>query len=307
VLPRFSIVKQRTAAIDTVLLNLSWGTLVLGFTISRKPLVVDFEDELYPQQRSRNLFAITLLVAVHLILAYLLLTKKVDHPIKKGEEDGQLVFFDLQSKIQSNKPKPPKTQPEKKRQQVVQRQNAITVPRPAVESIQTNSPIPAEPVVDTMAQVIAAREKRRALEQDAAQQNSEAQAASQGPSESDQAMARIKENIAKANYNRKGTNGIFQVLSKGVQNGRFSFRGWTNDPRESTRQTYEVDAGIGGDVELAMVRRMIELIREHYKGDFYWDSQRLGRAVQMSARPADNAELERFLMKEIFEDKSIGH
>ena len=302
-LPRFSIVKQRTAAIDTVLLNLSWGTLVLGFTISRKPLVVDFEDELYPQQRGRNMFAITILVLVHCIIAYLLLTKKVEHPLKQGAEDGQLVFFDLQAKNLSDKPKPPKTQPEKKAQRQAPSPNAITVPHPAVESIQSISPVPAEPVVDTMSQVAAARERRRRLEEQAAQQNSEAQIASQGPSENDQAMARIKANIQAANYSRKGTNGIFQVLNKGVQTGRFSFRGWTNDPRDSTHQTYEVDAGVGGDVEMALIRRMIQLIREHYKGDFNWDSQRLGRVVQLSARPEDTAMLETFMMKEFFDRK----
>ena len=304
-LPRFSLVKQRTATDDTVLLNLSWGTLVLGFTITRKPLVVDFEDELYPQQRGRNTVAIVLLVLVHFIVAYLLLSKKVEHPLKQGAEDGQLVFFDLQAKNLSDKPKPPKTQPEKKSQHQAPRPNTISAPRPAVESIKTNSPVPAQPVVDTMALVTAARERRHALEEQAAQQNSEAQVASQGPSENDLAMARIKANIQAATYSRKGTNGIFQVLSKGVQNGRFSFRGWTNDPRESTRQTYEVDAGVGGDVELAMIRRMIELIREHYKGDFNWESQRLGRVIQLSARPADNAELEIFLRKEIFDTKSM--
>lgn len=302
-LPRFSIVKQRTADIDTVLLNLSWGTLVLGFTISRKPLEVDFEDELYPQQRGRNLFAISLLVLVHVILAYLLLTKKVDHPLKQGIEDGQLVFFDLQAKNQSDKPKPPKTQPEKKAQKQAPTPNSITQARPTVESIQSISPVAAEPVVDTMSQVAAARERRRALEAEAAQENSEAQTASHGPSENDLAMARIKANIQAANFSRKGTNGIFQVLDKGVQTGRFSFRGWTNDPRESTRQTYEVDAGVGGDVELALVRRMILLIREHYKGDFNWESQRLARVVQLSARPEDNAMLEAFMMKEFFERK----
>ena len=302
-LPRFSLVKQRTATDDTVLLNLSWGTLVLGFTISRKPLEVDFEDELYPQQRGRNIFAITLLVLVHLILAYFLLTKKVDHPIKQGVEEGQLVFFDLPAKKQSDKPKPPKTQPEKKARKQAPSPNAITQAKPAVESIQSISPVASAPVVDTMGQVAAARAHRRELEEQAAQQNSEAQIASHGPSENDLAMARIKANIQSANFSRKGTNGIFQVLDKGVQTGRFSFRGWTNDPRESTRQTYEVDAGVGGDVELALVRRMILLIREHYKGEFNWESQRLGRVIQLSARPEDNAMLETFMMKEFFERK----
>jgi hypothetical protein len=297
VLPRFSIVKQRTAAIDTVLLNLSWGTLVLGFTISRKPLEIDFEDELYPHQRTRNIVAITFMVLVHIIVAYLLLTKKVDHPIKQGEKDGQLVFFDLQAKQESEKPKPPKTQPEKRPQKQAPRPNTITQAKPAVESIQSISPVATAPVVDTMAQVAAARARRQALEDDAAREN-QAQVASQGPSENDIAMARIKANIQAANYNRKGNGGVFQITHMGVQSGSFIFRGWTNAPGESTRQTYEVDAGIGGDVKLAIIRRMIQLIRDRFTGDFTWESDRLGRDITLSARLKDNAELETFMLKE---------
>jgi hypothetical protein len=42
------------------------------------------------------------------------------------------------------------------------------------------------------------------------------------------------------------------------------------------------------------------LIREHYQGDFNWDSQRLGRTIIKSARIEDNTELEEFLMMEFF-------
>jgi hypothetical protein len=62
----------------------------------------------------------------------------------------------------------------------------------------------------------------------------------------------------------------------------------------------EVRAGPDGDVEKAMVRRMIELIRQHYSGDFNFRSQRLDRIVVLSARPADQAELEAFLARELF-------
>jgi hypothetical protein len=62
-----------------------------------------------------------------------------------------------------------------------------------------------------------------------------------------------------------------------------------------------VDAGLHGDVELAIVRKMIELIRTHYNGDFNWDSRRLGRVVVLSARLEDTAGLEAFMMKEFFE------
>ena len=50
----------------------------------------------------------------------------------------------------------------------------------------------------------------------------------------------------------------------------------------------------------AMVRRMIELIRTHYTGDFNWESHRLQRVVVLSARKEDQGELEDFLMREFF-------
>jgi hypothetical protein len=49
-----------------------------------------------------------------------------------------------------------------------------------------------------------------------------------------------------------------------------------------------------------MVKRMIKLIREHYQGDFNWDSHRLNRVVNLSARPQDNAGLEEFMLMEFF-------
>jgi hypothetical protein len=61
-----------------------------------------------------------------------------------------------------------------------------------------------------------------------------------------------------------------------------------------------VEAGRGEDIRLVMIRRMIAIVREHYDGDFDWISNRLGRTVTLSARPADNAALEDFLMKEFF-------
>ena len=57
--------------------------------------------------------------------------------------------------------------------------------------------------------------------------------------------------------------------------------------------------GRGRDVELAIVRRMIELIRTHYSGDFQWESNRLGRIVVLP-RGGRRPGLEEFLQKEFF-------
>ncbi len=66
------------------------------------------------------------------------------------------------------------------------------------------------------------------------------------------------------------------------------------------REFIEVDAGLNGDIERAVVQRMIELIRRYYSGNFNWESLRLGRTVVLSARPEHQQELEDFLIKEFF-------
>ena len=99
---------------------------------------------------------------------------------------------------------------------------------------------------------------------------------------------------------REGVGGVFQILHMGTRTGQFAFNGWRPEARSQWREVYEVDAGLNGNLELAMVRRMIELIRTHYKGDFKWESHRLDRVVTLSARPEDSEGLEDFLMREFF-------
>ena len=57
--------------------------------------------------------------------------------------------------------------------------------------------------------------------------------------------------------------------------------------------------GENPSIDLAIVRRMIGIIRETQKGDFVWRTG-AGRSVTLSARPEDNAALEDFLMDEMF-------
>lgn len=99
---------------------------------------------------------------------------------------------------------------------------------------------------------------------------------------------------------REGVGGVFQILHMGTRTGQFAFNGWRPEARSQWREVYEVDAGLNGNLELAMVRRMIELIRTHYKGDFKWESHRLDRVVTLSARPEDSEGLEDFLLREFF-------
>lgn len=155
-------------------------------------------------------------------------------------------------------------------------------------------PAPAShsaPPTDMMAYVNAARARRHAAEHE----NADTSASEHEPSEDEIRLANIKRNLQP-----QGTNGVFQILSIGIHSAEYSFRGWITDYSYSRRQVIEVEAGPHEDIEHAIIRSMIELIRKYYKADFNWESQRLHRVVVLSARPEDNAGLEDFLMREFF-------
>jgi outer membrane biosynthesis protein TonB len=99
---------------------------------------------------------------------------------------------------------------------------------------------------------------------------------------------------------RQPGGGIFQITSLHYSNAEFLFFGWNKDIRRNTTQRIEVRKGEYGDIKQAVIQRMIAIIREHESGDFLWESERLGRDVVLSARPADNAGLEDFLWREFF-------
>lgn len=100
--------------------------------------------------------------------------------------------------------------------------------------------------------------------------------------------------------------GIFQLERVGYTSAEFTFFGWNKDIRRRARQTIEVQIGANPDIRIAVVRRMIVIIREHESEDFVWVSPRLGREVTLSARPRDNAGLEEFLVKEFFPEQRPG-
>jgi len=99
---------------------------------------------------------------------------------------------------------------------------------------------------------------------------------------------------------RQRGGGMFQIQRKGYNDAEFFFYGWNKDIRRNSQQMIEVSRGNNPTIEIAIVRRMIAIIREHVSGDFTWESERLNRDITLSARAADNAGLEDFLMLEFF-------
>lgn len=156
-------------------------------------------------------------------------------------------------------------------------------------------PAPArQPEFDMSALIAANRERRLAREREMAR---EPAAASGAPGNA--GASNLARNLASLSE-RDGTGGIFQILRVGPRTAEFSFRGWRMQSRRQWREVIEVVAGPDGDIERAIVRRMIALIREHKTGDFDWESHRLGRVVVLSAAPEHNDELEAYLMREFF-------
>lgn len=156
------------------------------------------------------------------------------------------------------------------------------------------------PPMDFATALEARRAQRQAQENFYAQQNADARSTERELTSAEKADAAFKRNAQTLGQSRDGTSGVFQIKSKGQRYAAFSFRGWTTDRANAKSELIEVDAGLGGDVDAAIVRKMIELIRVHYQGNFNWESHRLGRVVVLSARKEDQAGLEAFLIKEFF-------
>jgi outer membrane biosynthesis protein TonB len=173
---------------------------------------------------------------------------------------------------------------------------APKAPQVPVEPVPIPAPTPAPPV-DMLAMIEARRAQRRAAEAAAARGNP---SQTGDPSKDDNSpTASLNRNLQSLS-GREGVGGVFQILRKGTRTAEFAFNGWRPDSQRKWREVIEVDAGLNGNVELAIVKRMIELIRTHYSGDFQWESHRLGRVVNLSARPEDTEGLEDFMMREFF-------
>ncbi|HUP30022.1 MAG TPA: hypothetical protein VM122_07615 [Usitatibacter sp.] len=178
----------------------------------------------------------------------------------------------------------------------VPRPPTVSRPRPeapptARAEVPAESPRPtpsAPPEVDMMAAIEARRASRRA-----------ADAGRGAPPPTAGAEDAATRNL-RTLTGGEGVGGVFEILEKGTRRGTFVFNGWRQEARGKWRTVIEVDAGQGGNVELAMVQRMIVLIREYYSGDFKWESHRLDRIVTLSARIEDTAGLEEFMMREFF-------
>lgn len=195
-------------------------------------------------------------------------------------------------------PRPAQTPPSRpqSKPKAVEKPSKPRAPVPAQEVAKTKAP--PQPTADApmdLSDYINQAKARRRAEGLFDTPDAAPAAAAKQPSADEIRMANIRRNLQ-----TPGTSGIFQILRIGPRTAEFSFRAWTTGQSNPRLQMIQVEAGPEGDVERAIIRRMIQLIREHYKEDFNWESHRLHRVVVLSAREKDTAGLEDFLMREFF-------
>jgi hypothetical protein len=97
-------------------------------------------------------------------------------------------------------------------------------------------------------------------------------------------------------------HGSFDIRRRGYDYAEFMFKGWNENFRREGLQLIDVQKGDHGDIDIAVVRSIIAIIRRTESGDFTWYSHRLGKALTLSARPRDNGFLEEFILKEFYDD-----
>jgi hypothetical protein len=192
-------------------------------------------------------------------------------------------------------------EPEQAAAKKIEVAKAAKTPPPPKQITQRDTPAASKPKLETyvppvqatmtpppeqdMSEMIA---KRRA-----AREANNPQPAPPAPAESEneRALRIAKANIAgaqgrSAGGDRDDTGGIFSV-DKSYHSAEVKFRGWNTNFKRNWLQQIHVEQGAEQDIETAVVKEMIKIIRKEKQGDFPWESRRLGKVVTLSARKED--------------------
>lgn len=293
-----------------------------------KPLNLDSENQLVAKKGdaqlrldvSRNiLIAILLSLLIHLIVLFVVKMK----PVEVGEAPSAITV--TLNNVEPPPPPPPhqaktpkpdlKKEPAKvikKQKKIITTEAKSTFKVPVTKSLNEDpkpitepksDPIPVKsaveipvipPGMDMNDYLKSQREKRRIALGLNSKDFNDSVSGKHELTASEKRDEIIKQNL------KNGQNGIFQILNLNTYSAQFSFRGWTNDYSNAKKQVISVEIGAGEDIQRAVVKRMIMLIRQYYDGDFNWESYRLGHTVVLSAKLADSDALEAFLIKEFF-------
>jgi hypothetical protein len=262
-------------------------------------------------QGGANRTGLIVTLALHLLLVavWLFQPKAERHAPPRA---GQAVVW--LPPLKPNKPTPQAAQPAPKESATTAppmpkiTQPRIIVPRlpdtitlPKEKHVEEPKPKPKEetkpqPEETDMAAYIEKRRQARGARSEQPAEESDAQRGMRN------ALANIAAVNGRGGQDPNETGGVFSVTNKSFSRADLKFRGWNPNFKRRWLTAVTVERGSEPDIETAIVKKMIELIRKEKTGDFEWDSQRLNKVVTMSARPQDTQELMAFLYKEMFPD-----
>ncbi len=255
------------------------------------------------------LLLLALLLHLAVLLVVLQHTSLLERPHTKGDKDPVSILYfpqQLVEKLLPPAPPPPKPQPQVHKTPPPPRQHTPQVhiqprhdtpPLPPPVNVEQPAITQPPPEEDMMARVEAARKRREAAR---ASETPAAPVEDENPRRLQNAYANLASIQQKAGRDKDDTGGVFQIRHQGYHDAEFVFRGWNATMRRMWPQQYQVEQGQEPDIEMAIVKKMIEVIRKYKDGDFVWESHRLGRSVTLSARVADTAQLQQFLLREFF-------
>jgi hypothetical protein len=281
-------------------------------------------DKVFNIRVSRNtLIALLVSICLHMALLWIFAPKlfSVGAPIKdsppfevslgppqKKQTANVEPALPTVEPISEPSPEPPKPMPKKiiKQKSVppkqvtpveipveVAKKSDLTLPKKPEKTIETTpEPLPGE---DMQAYIKRQKEAKLAQQGASNQDVEEVLASNNAPSEGEKRDAKIRENLK-----FDGTNGIFEIRDIGIHTAQFSFKGWKTNVNTARLEIIDVNVPDGADARREVIKKMIEIIRREYSGDFNWDSRRLGRVLVLSARLQDNDALEDFMLTEFF-------
>ncbi len=252
-----------------------------------------------------NRWGIAATVFVHLLVVAIYLFKPSEKIVlTPPAKEGEMVYINPGKPAPKPKPKPKadpkpsKDTPRSTRAYLPPSKTAITEivkPQERIVPPEEAKLTPPPPDAPDMATLIEMRRRARGV---SPQPETEQDAGAVGKA---RAMANIMGAQGRsASGDRNDTGGVFQIVNQTFNSAEIKFRGFSTNFKRQWLQQVRVDQGSEKDIETAIVKRMIEMIRKEKPGDFIWESHRLGRNVPMSARKEHEKELEAFLLLEFF-------
>jgi type IV secretory pathway VirB10-like protein len=266
----------------------------------------------YGEQDGNRRYGLIVAIAVHVLLVAIWYFQPTVKPQHAAARSGEAIVWlpplaptkpttkpKAEAAPKAAKPSAPSRVTPPRVTQVKRLPNTITLPKE--KPVQDPPPPPpkevakVEPEVTDMQAYIDAKRKARG-----APSQSDSTEESQSAKGMRNALANIGAINGRGGQDPNETGGVFSVSNKTFNSADVKFRGWNPNFKRRWLTAVTVERGGDPDIETAIVKKMIELIRKEKTGDFEWDSHRLNRVVTLSARPQDTQELMDFLFKEMF-------